>query len=111
MPRFERNVSVTTGEPQVRVDVTPDDALPIGRNRFRLTVVDDSGNESAPAVVDVIVRDRQAPTAILDIVDADGRRITPVVEHGEPFHLSGARSMDLPPGRVVEYRFTLLDED
>lgn len=108
MARFAPNTPVHTNNPTVPVDVTAADPLPLGANRFQLVVVDSSGNQSSPTVLDVIVRDTSNPTAVLDLVDAAGRRIDPVVSSGQPFTLSGARSTDLPPGKIVEYRFTLL---
>ena len=48
----------------------PDQKLPVGQHRFRLTVTDDSGNKSTPAVVSVIVADTTAPTAVLDLDQA-----------------------------------------
>jgi hypothetical protein len=102
------NTPVNTNNPTVPVDVTQTDALPLGANRFQLVVVDDSGNESAPAVLDVIVRDTTKPTAVLDVVDSAGRRVDPVVTFGQSFTLSGARSADLPPGKIIQYRFTLV---
>jgi hypothetical protein len=111
MPRFEANTPIVQNEPQVLVEVAADAPLPVGANRFRLVVVDDSGNESAPAFLEVIVRDVESPTAVLDMVDERGRRIDPVAGFGRNFTLSGARSSDPAPGRVVEYRFTLVDRD
>ncbi len=109
MPEFRVNESVVQPEPVVRVEVTPTAALPLGANRFRLVVVDDSGNESEPTFLEVVVRDAERPTAVLDTVDERGRRIEPVVASGTNFILSGGRSSDTGGGRVVEYRFTLVD--
>lgn len=109
MAEFRVNEPVVQPEPVVRVDVTPAAPLPLGANRFRLVVVDDSGNESEPTFLEVVVRDQDRPTAVLDIVNADGRRIEPVVASGASFILSGVRSSDAGGGRVVEYRFTLVD--
>jgi hypothetical protein len=109
MPEFKVNEPVVQPEPVVRVEVTPAAPLPLGANRFRLVVVDDSGNESEPAFLDVVVRDAERPTAVLDIVDANGRRIEPVVASGASFILSGGRSSDVGGGRVTEYRFTLVE--
>jgi hypothetical protein len=52
MARFQPGVRVVTSTPTVRVDpgVTP------GRHQFTLVVVDNDGNESAPAEQIVIVR-------------------------------------------------------
>lgn len=109
MAEFRVNEPVVQPDPVVRVDVTPTAPLPLGANRFRLVVVDDSGNESEPTFLEVVVRDAGRPTAVLDIVDASGRRVEPVVASGANFILSGARSSDTGGGRVVEYRFTLVD--
>ena len=109
MPEFKVNQPVVQPDPMVKVDVGGAAPLPLGVNRFRLVVVDDSGNESEPAFLEVIVRDAGNPTAVLDMVNADGRRIEPVVAAGAGFILSGARSADTGGGKVVEYRFTLVD--
>jgi hypothetical protein len=100
MPEFRTGEPIETREPEIEVTVTPASPLPAGRNRFQLVVVDDSGNESAPAVVEVIVRDTTNPTAVLDAPRE--------MEFGRSFRLSGRRSSDIPPGRIVNYRWTLL---
>src|SRR4249919_3382378 len=109
MPEFKPNQPIVQKEPVVRVDVSRASPLPLGPNRFRLIVVDDAGNESEPTFLEVVVRDLDKPTAVLDVVDANGKRIDPVVAHGQPFTLSGARSSDVDPGKVAEFRFTLVD--
>ncbi len=111
MPVFKPNEPVVQKETDVLVESRGDGALPIGRHRFRLVVVDEAGNASAPAFLEVIVQDDQAPTAVLDIRDVEGVRIEPVVGFGSNFILSGARSTDLPAGGsgVAEYRFTLVE--
>jgi hypothetical protein len=109
MPEFKLNQPIVQKEPVVRVDVAAAAPLPLGANRFRLVVVDDAGNESEPTFLEVVVRDQEKPTAVLDMVNADGRRIDPVVGVGQSFILSGARSADVAPGQVAEYRFTLVD--
>ena len=108
MAQFQVNTPIAQADPTIRVDVTPAAPLPLGANRFQLVVVDSAGNEPAPTVLDVIVRDTTKPTAVLDMVDAAGTRTNPAVGSGQSFILSGARSTDLPPGKIVEYRFTLL---
>jgi hypothetical protein len=100
MPEFRPGQTVPTNTPDVEVTVTASAPLPVGRHRFQLIVVDDSGNQSAPALTDVIVRDATNPTAVID-APRD-------VEFGRSFHLSGRRSSEPPPGRIVEYRWTLL---
>ena len=109
MAEFKPNQPIVQTDPVVRVDVTATTPLPLGANRFRLIVVDDAGNESEPTFLDVVVRDQERPTAVLDMVNADSTRIDAVVARGQPFILSGIRSADVPPGRIVEYRFTLVD--
>lgn len=100
MAEFRPNQSVETTEPIVEVTVDPQSPLPVGRVRFQLVVTDDSGNESAPDAVDVIIRDNELPTAILDAPD--------VVDFRTSFSLSGRRSSDVG-GRIVSYRWALID--
>jgi hypothetical protein len=109
MAEFKTNVPVVQKESVVTVDVARDAPMPVGAHRFRLVVVDDSGNESEPAFIDVVIIDTEKPTAILDVVDANGRRIEPTVPAGTSFILSAARSSDVAPGKIREYQFTLLD--
>jgi hypothetical protein len=66
MPEFRTGQPVQTETPDVEVTVTPSAPLPVGRHRFQLVVEDDSGNSSQPAIAEVIVRDNQKPTAVLD---------------------------------------------
>ena len=47
MAVFVINTDITTDTPTIEVTVSPDKPLPLGRHRFRLIVVDDSGNKSA----------------------------------------------------------------
>jgi hypothetical protein len=109
MAVFVANKTVTQKDPQVQVEVTPTAPLPLGVNRFQLIVVDDSGNQSVAATIDVMVKDTTAPTAAIIMVNADGKRIDPpVVSFGQSFFLSGAPSTDAGGGKIVEYRFTLL---
>jgi hypothetical protein len=100
MAIFKVNVPIETTEPKIEVTVGPDSSLPKGRVRFQLVVVDDSGNESSPDTVDVIIQDTQRPTAVLDAPRA--------VEFGNSFTLLGDRSLDIG-GRIVTYRWTLIE--
>jgi hypothetical protein len=109
MAEFKINVPVVQADPSVTVDITAANPLGVGKHTFRLTVVDDSGNESDPAFVDVVIVDTEKPTAVLDLVNRDGKIVDPSVGFAQPFILSGARSKDDPPGKVKEFRFTLLD--
>jgi hypothetical protein len=99
MPEFKPGQPVVTNTPDVEVTVTPNAPLPAGRHRFQPVVEDDSGNSSEPSVTEVIVRDTQKPTAVLD---APGE-----VEFGRSFQLSGKRSSDL--GKIVKFTRTRLD--
>jgi len=109
MPEFKPNVPVVQKDPLVSVDIKQANPLPAGKYRFQLVVVDDGNNESDPAFLDVIIRDTERPTAVLDMVDANGANIASEVAVGASFRLSGARSSDVPPGKVKSYQFTLLD--
>jgi hypothetical protein len=108
MAEFKPKVPVVQADPVVTVDVKTGNPLPVGPLTFQLVVVDDSGNESAPTLINIIVRDTDKPTAVLEMVDKIGNRLDPVVSVGQSFILSGVKSSDLPPGKVKEYRFTLL---
>jgi len=100
MANFVPGQPIATPDSSIEVTVSPVAPLAPGRHRFQLVVVDDSGNESAPSVTEVIVIDDKKPTAVLD---APAR-----VSFGASFKLSGARSADLPPGRIREFRWLLI---
>ncbi len=101
MAIFNIGASVETTTPTIEVTVNSDSPLPIGRHKFQLVVVDDSGNSSLPDSVDIIVRDTINPTAIL---------IAPTqVEAGQSFTLDGNKSSDVAPGKVVKYIWTQID--
>jgi len=100
MAEFVINTDISTTEPVIEVTVNPDRPLPIGRQTFRLVVVDDSGNASQPDQIVVIVADQGAPTAVLSGPQT--------VASGASFRLSGERSFDVGGGRVVQYIWTYL---
>jgi len=100
MAKFIIGTPVATDDPGIEVTVSAESPLPVGRHTFQLVVEDDSGNSSQPDTVDIIVRDTQAPTAVID-----GPR---AAELGQSFSLSGKRSSDVAPGKVVKYIWTLL---
>jgi hypothetical protein len=100
MAEFVINAEVVTNEPNVEVTVSPDRPIALGRQRFRLIVVDDAGNRSAPDEVTVIIADQDAPTAVLR-----APRISPF---GRSFALDGSASFDAGGGRVVQYVWTYL---
>jgi hypothetical protein len=93
---------VETADPQLVIQM-PDRKLPVGLHRFSLAVEDDSGNQSNTAQITVIVADTSAPTAVLDLRDAQGRTITNGrISFGEGFILSGNRSVDVG-GTISKY--------
>jgi hypothetical protein len=99
MAEFIINKEVVTDVPTVEVTVSVAKPLPIGRQRFRLVVTDDSGNISKPDEVEVIVADQAAPTAVLVVPRT--------VAFGQPFNMSGERSIDVG-GKIVRYAWTYL---
>ncbi|MBO0749320.1 MAG: hypothetical protein J2O44_02670 [Porphyrobacter sp.] len=110
MATFKVNVPVAQDTSDVKVEGSDTGALPLGPNRFSLVVVDDSGNESEPFILTVTVVDTDKPTAVLQVVNSDGKVLPPTVPSGQTFILSGAGSQDKAPGTIKEYRFTLLDK-
>jgi hypothetical protein len=100
MAHFVVNQDVQTDVPTIEVTIDATSALPIGRHRFRLVVVDDSGNVSAPDEADVIVADTQAPTAVLAVPGS--------VAFATSFNLDGRKSFDAGGGKIVQFRWTYL---
>lgn len=100
MADFVINTDITTDTSTIEVTVNPDRPLPLGRHRFRLIVVDDSGNRSAADEVEMIIADQNAPTAVLNVPR--------VAAFGTSFNLDGSRSFDAGGGRVVQYVWTYL---
>lgn len=100
MPQFVVGSPVETQEEMVTVDQDESQHLSVGQHVFQLVVIDDAGNESVPAKVEVVVKDTQAPTAVL--------RAPSQVEFGKPFRLDGRESSDIPPGKIVKYIWTLV---
>ena len=101
MAIFEIGKPIETSEPTIEVTVSPDKPIPVGTRMFQLQVTDENGLTSDVAVREVIVRDTQRPTAVLDAPRE--------VEAGQSFKLSGERSSDVPPGKVVKYTWTMLE--
>jgi hypothetical protein len=100
MAEFVINADVVTEEPRVEVTITRERPLALGRQRFRLIVVDSGGLRSQPDEIVVIVADQDAPTAVLR-----GPRIT---GFGLSFDLDGSASQDTGGGRIVQYVWTYL---
>jgi hypothetical protein len=101
MAKFVIGAPVETREPGIEVTVDPQSPLPVGRHRFQLVVADDSGNQSLPDTVEIIVRDTTNPTAVI--------RAPTQVESGKSFILDGRASSDVPPGKIVKFTWTMLE--
>lgn len=103
------DTEVQAKEPLLQVLVSRTAPLKVGKHVFNLVVTDDSGNKSAPAVITIIVADGELPTAVIDFINADGKRIPDpqvTVRFGEAFQLSGERSTDVG-GNPVAWTWTL----
>jgi hypothetical protein len=100
MATFIVNTPIETSTPTIEVTVGGNNTLRLGRHRFQLVVVDDSGNESEPDVVEVRVADTERPTAVLTAPAS--------VPFNGSFNLSGTDSSDVGGGQVVRYRWTYL---
>lgn len=101
------NGSAKTTDPRLVIQM-PDEKLQVGQHRFSLTVVDDSGNASTPAIITVIVTDTTAPTAVLDLRNAQGVPVTNGrIEFGAGFMLDGSRSTDIG-GTIDSYNWEIL---
>jgi len=100
MAEFVVNQDITTTDPTIEVTVTDNNPLRVGRHRFRLIVVDDSGNRSIPDEIEVIVADSEAPTAVL--------RAPSPVGFGQSFDLDGRRSVDSGGGQITQFIWTYM---
>ncbi|MDB5801317.1 MAG: hypothetical protein JWL63_2256 [Rhodocyclales bacterium] len=98
MAEFIIGTDISTDVPTIEVTINKDKPLPIGRQRFRLVVVDDSGNVSKADELIVIIADQDAPTAVLGAPS--------VVATGASFGLDGSKSFDVGGGKVVKYVWT-----
>lgn len=100
MAQFVPGTDISTDTPTIEVTVSPDKPMPLGRQLFRLVVVDDSGNLSQADQVEVIVADQDAPTAVL--------RAPKTTPFGKSFTLDGSASFDAGGGKVVKYIWTYM---
>src|SRR6478736_6664350 len=98
MAVFVPGTDVSTDTPTIEVTVSTDKPLPLGRQLFRLVVVDDAGNLSQADQVEVVVADQDAPTAVL--------RAPKVASFGKSFTLDGSASFDAGGGKVVKWVWT-----
>ena len=86
--------------PVTTVDPTFDaPGLGTGVHQVSLVVVDDSGNQSAAADVQITVGDPFAPTPVLEAPAFVGAAL--------PIHLVGSKSFDTGGGSVVQYRWSV----
>jgi hypothetical protein len=102
MANFTIGTKITTTEPTVSVDVTPTSAIPPGVHHFQLIVIDDAGNASDPATAQIVIKDSTKPTAVLAVVPTQ-------VDPGVSFRLDGRNSSDVPPGKIAQFIWTLID--
>lgn len=100
MAEFIPNEPVKTEKDTVEVSISANNPLKPGRHRFRLVVIDDSGNESEPDEVEVVVLDKERPTAVL--------KAPAQVPFGSSFKLDGSASQDVGGGRITAYVWTYL---
>jgi hypothetical protein len=106
-----RDSEVKSAEPILEVMVDRAHPLGVGKHTFQLVVTDDSGNNSEPAFVSLIVLDTDRPTAVVDVLNAVGSVVPPPARlgFGEKFTLSGRRSSDIG-GSVKTWTWTLLPD-
>lgn len=102
MPEFIINEDIKTETSTIEVTIGPNNTLKPGRHRFRLVVVDDSGNSSLPDEITVIVADTDIPTAVLSGPSS--------VSVGKSFELNGGRSFDAGGGQITTYFWTYLGQ-
>ena len=100
MAKFVINADVVTDIPKVEVTLSPESPLALGRHRFRLIVVDDSGNKSVPDEVVILVADQENPTAVINGPS--------VVAFGNSFGLDGSKSFDVGGGKISQFVWTYL---
>jgi hypothetical protein len=97
MAKFVIGKEIVTSDPTI--DVEP--SLAVGRHVFQVVVEDASGNQSAPAQVEVIVLNPTAPTAVIELTSG------PAVAD-RAFVLAASKSADARGGVIKKYRWTLV---
>ena len=107
LEKFQAGPQTTTAD-RIVIEM-PNGKLPVGAHKFGLTVVDDSGNQSAQMAITVVIVDLENPTAVVEVRDADGRPVTGNrIPFGASFLLSGKLSADAGGGRIASYSWELL---
>lgn len=94
-----QQITVASPDALLSIDVDSQNPLAVGTYQFQLVVVDDSGNNSNPATVRVIIVDDQKPTAVIDSPTRVG--------FGQDFALSAKRSIDIG-GELSKFEWTLI---
>ena len=94
------NQPIVASDSLLTIEVDASNPLAVGSYEFQLVVTDDSGNNSNPASVRIIVADDQAPTAVIDAPDRVG--------FGQNFSLSAKNSVDIG-GEITRYEWTLIE--
>jgi hypothetical protein len=103
MPKFTPLIDFVSETPTVEVGA--DSELRPGRHWFRLVVEDDTGNQSLPEFVSVLILDRDAPTAVFKLAQSE----PPIA--GESFTLDASESRDLGGGSIARYHWTVLPQE
>ncbi len=95
------NQAISAAAPDSLLTIQVDASSPLrtGTYQFQLVVTDDSGNNSKPATVNIVIADDQAPTAVIDAPERVG--------FGQQFSLSGKRSIDIG-GQLTKFVWTLI---
>lgn len=94
-----QEISAAAPDSLLSITVNEQNPLPTGVYEFQLVVTDDSGNNSNPTTVRIVIADDQAPTAVIDAPDRVG--------FAKDFALSGKRSVDVG-GRLTKFIWTLI---
>jgi hypothetical protein len=109
MANFEQKKQLETVENHVEVTSAGGQPLRPGLHVFQLVVEDQAGNRSAPATIEVIVRDTTAPTAILRLVVPEKQDPAAWPQAGKAFELSAEGSSDADGGQIARYIWTLVE--
>lgn len=95
-----QEISAASPDSSLTIQVNQSSPLSTGTYQFQLVVTDDSGNNSQPTTVNIVVIDDQAPTAIIDAPERVG--------FGKEITLSGKRSTDTGGGTITKFIWTLI---
>jgi hypothetical protein len=96
---FKVGTVITT--PTAVLSAAVDTGLPSGTHVFQLVVVDEDGNQSDPVTAQIVIKDTQKPTAVINVTPTQ-------VQPGQVFTLDGSKSSDVAPGKVVSFIWTMV---